>query len=193
MKGTTITGKMGIIKFRDGRLMNSILYYPEGLCSDRQGNLLVADFLGNRIRRIDVRSGIVTTVAGSETSGFQDGDALIEAKFRSPDSLVVRNDSIYVSDGCNDAIRKVEMGRVTTLVTGFRCSRGIASYADGGILVTDYLGNCIKRVNSNGGWDPPFPRLIPIPQELRYRPIGSFTFPPWTGGSFVGMVTIGMW
>ena len=56
----------------------------------------------------------VTTIAGDGTPGFLNGPALT-AKFKSPiDVAVLPDGTIYVADGFNSSIRKIEHGLVTT-------------------------------------------------------------------------------
>ena len=70
--------------------------------------------------------------------GFVDGNALTEAKFNYPSSLAINDDIIYVSDTCNNAIRKISHGIVSTFATGFNYPYGITLDNNGNILVADY-------------------------------------------------------
>ena len=69
----------------------------------------------NAIRRLDLTSGVSSTITGGQGSGFADGSAQ-QAKFSSPQGLAVSPDGkwIAVVDSGNDAIRRVD---VTTSVT----------------------------------------------------------------------------
>src|SRR5262249_15250809 len=57
-----------------GTATSAFLSSPESLALDNAGNLYIADSANLRIRRVDATTGIITTVAGTGTSGFS-GDA----------------------------------------------------------------------------------------------------------------------
>ena len=79
--------------------------------------LVVADFIDHNIRRVEVATGAVTTLAGSGKKGNADGvgDA---AQFNEPHGLAVSPDgsALFVTDHGNNKIRRVEVatGAVTT-------------------------------------------------------------------------------
>ena len=85
--------------------------------------LAVADTSNNRIRRVEVSTGMVSTVAGGESGGYIDGRGTL-ALFNYPISVAISPDggSIFVSDSNNNAIRKIQVGNhlVTTLAGGSR-------------------------------------------------------------------------
>jgi hypothetical protein len=79
---------------------------PFGVCVDTIGNVYVADFVNNRIRRI-TPSGVVTTLAGSGTSTFVDGVGT-NASFSSPNGLFMdMTGNMYVADSATHRIRKI--------------------------------------------------------------------------------------
>jgi DNA-binding beta-propeller fold protein YncE len=49
----------------DGGLATQASLEPDDVAVDRQGNLFIAEFVNNRIRRVDAKTGIITTVAGN--------------------------------------------------------------------------------------------------------------------------------
>ncbi len=51
----------------DGDLATKALISPDGLAIDHEGNLFIAEYANSRIRRIDAKTGIITTVAGNGT------------------------------------------------------------------------------------------------------------------------------
>ena len=57
-----------------GAATNASLYYPEGVAFDSTGNLFIADFVNNRIRK-GTTNGIITTVAGNGSPGYS-GDGV---------------------------------------------------------------------------------------------------------------------
>ncbi len=92
---------------------------PFGLAVDDDDNLYVADSGNNRIRKLDIASGIITTVAGSGKSSFGgDGGPATNASFHAPKGVDVdQHENIYIADTLNNRIRKVDgvNGTVTTI------------------------------------------------------------------------------
>ncbi|MGC3990877.1 MAG: hypothetical protein QM796_14605 [Chthoniobacteraceae bacterium] len=112
---TTIAGGDGTGLAEEPR-MHAGLITPTGLALDHQGNLYVADDLGQNIRVIS-KGGIVSTLAGgfSFFGGNVDGTG-IDALFCAPTSIRIdQGDHIYVGDGGSSLIRKIRPdGEVTT-------------------------------------------------------------------------------
>ncbi|NGZ01995.1 MAG: hypothetical protein CV090_02955 [Nitrospira sp. WS238] len=95
------------------------LYDIVGLAVDSKGNLLVVDKGSNRVRKIDVRTGIISTVAGICRYGY-DGDdkPAVKAMLHAPEAVVIdREDNLYISDTMNHRVRKVDgkTGIITTV------------------------------------------------------------------------------
>jgi len=88
---------------------------PQGLASYGRGSTVFINdggsvFLGHkRIRKLDMESGITTTVAGYGKNGFGgDGGPAISAKFKKPRGLAVDNyGNLYIADSGNNRIRVV--------------------------------------------------------------------------------------
>jgi sugar lactone lactonase YvrE len=93
---------------------------PQRIVGDGSGNLYVADYGNNAIRKI-TSSGVVTTFAGSLTgaSGNTDGTGTA-ALFNGPDGLAIdASGNLFVSDHVNNLIRKITPAAVvTTFYTG---------------------------------------------------------------------------
>jgi IPT/TIG domain/NHL repeat len=102
---STVAGN-GNPGFADGPAGTAQFNAPAGLAIDQAGNLYIGDQINHRIRKI-TPAGIVSTVAGTGTFGFQDGNTTI-AKFNSPNGLDVSSAGvIYVADNQNFRIRKI--------------------------------------------------------------------------------------
>jgi sugar lactone lactonase YvrE len=57
----------------DGKPANrSMLHAPEAVVFDPWGNMYISDTMNHRVRRVDVKTGIITTVAGNGDSGYED-------------------------------------------------------------------------------------------------------------------------
>ena len=106
------------------------LKYPKGLAV-HGGALYVADSKNNRIRRIDLESRIITTIAGTGTASYTgDGGPAVSATFNAPQRIALStNGHLFVADTLNHAIRRIRPNGVVTTVVG----TGVAgSTGDGG-------------------------------------------------------------
>jgi len=134
-----------------------------GIAIDSSDNLYVAD--GTRIRKI-TPEGFVTTIAGSEISGYKDGDRSI-ATFVNLENIAIDNKgTIYVTDNeftnnrgssGHHVIRKISAeGIVTTIKNGNEAelrvhyARGIACDKDGNLYVNASVSHCIKKISPSG-------------------------------------------
>ncbi len=99
----------------DGPAASATFNSPENGVFDKSGNLYVADFGNNEIRKV-TPDGTVSTFAGSTTAGYQDGPAA-QALFSAPSGLCFDTQGdLYVSDELNNRIRKIDpAGNVTTV------------------------------------------------------------------------------
>ena len=80
--------------------------YPVGLTNDGT-NLYIGDLANNMIRKIVISTGVVTTVAGSTTSGSANGTGTA-ASFNYPADIATDGTSLFVSDMSNHMIRKID-------------------------------------------------------------------------------------
>jgi MYXO-CTERM domain-containing protein len=142
---------------------------PSDIAFDSAGNMYIADFINNRIRRVDV-GGVITTFAGSGTfgSGGVPGPAT-SIEMKRPVGLAVDgNDNVYIADGANNRILRVDA--VTSNVTiyagtgtsGFSGDgdpavdatiagpRGLQFDAAGNLYFGDSRNNRVRMVDTNG-------------------------------------------
>jgi len=84
--------------------------YPEDMEIGPDGNLYFADTNNNRVRMIDLTSGIIETVAGTGDKGYSgDGGPATDAKLSRPFGVAFdENGDLYISDTFNSRIRKVK-------------------------------------------------------------------------------------
>lgn len=110
---STIAGKAFIDGYVDGPGAAARFFRPYGIEMDWDGSILVADEWNHRIRRVQP-NGFSSTIAGSGLLGSDDGPAS-NARFNYPWDLVSDQDgAIYVMDGYNYVIRKIEGDSVIT-------------------------------------------------------------------------------
>jgi DNA-binding beta-propeller fold protein YncE len=122
---------------------------------DPAGNLYFSDTFNHRIRRIEARTGIITTVAGNGSAGYSgDGGPAPQAAFDEPYGIAVdRSGNIFVADRHNHCVRRIDASSgVVTTVAG----NGTAGCSgDGGPAVRAAM------VEPNGlGLDPAQQRLF---------------------------------
>ena len=95
----------------DGRpAMEARLYDLVGLAVDAKGDLYVVDKGSNRVRKIDSRTGIISTVAGVCRYGY-DGDdkPAVKAMLHAPEAVSFDHDeNLYISDTMNHRVRRVD-------------------------------------------------------------------------------------
>jgi sugar lactone lactonase YvrE len=111
-KLTTIAGS-GERGYRGdgGPAVQAALNMPHELRFDRQGNLYVAERDSHVIRKIDLKTGIITTVAGTGVAGFSgDGGSATRAQLRQPHSIVFdRDGTLLICDIGNQRIRRLNL------------------------------------------------------------------------------------
>jgi sugar lactone lactonase YvrE len=132
---------------------------PTGVGVDASGNVYVADADNNLIREI-TPGGLVTTLAGGDTTGTVNGPGAI-ATFDDPAGVALDGlGNIYVADAGNDLIRLINSAGTVSTFTGngigtvavntFNNSTGVAADASGNVFVANYLNSNILEVNSAG-------------------------------------------
>ncbi|MBV9376345.1 MAG: hypothetical protein JO320_15010, partial [Alphaproteobacteria bacterium] len=92
-----------------GPALAAVFNAPKELTIDRDGNLLVVDTENHVIRRVDLRTRTVATIAGSGRQGANGdgGPALVAALDRPHGAAVAADGAIYIGDTNNHRIRKV--------------------------------------------------------------------------------------
>jgi len=87
------------------------LNMPHELLFDRAGNLFIAERDNHVIRKVDMKSGIISTAAGTGTAGFSgDGGPAVKAQLRQPHSIVLdRDGTILICDIGNQRIRRLHL------------------------------------------------------------------------------------
>jgi serine/threonine protein kinase, bacterial len=137
---------------------------PSGIAVDANGNIYVADWNNDDIRKI-TPAGKVITFAGSGTPGALDSEGA-KASFYLPGGIAVDvSGNVYVSDTYNNMIRKITPGGSVTTLAGhkkkgfangksaaasFLHPQGIAVDAAGNLYVADMGNNCIRRITPSG-------------------------------------------
>lgn len=107
--------------------------YVWGLATDVAGNLYLCDAPSHRVRKVDA-SGIITTIAGSGSAGYDlDNVAATAAKLFNPTTVFVAGDGkIYIGDYGNNRIRRIDNAGIITTIAG----TGVAGYNGDGLAAT---------------------------------------------------------
>jgi uncharacterized protein (TIGR03437 family) len=142
---------------------------PAGLALDSSGNLYIADGINHRVRRVSP-AGVISTVAGSGTSGFSgDGGPAIQAQLNNPNGVAVdQAGNLYIADTENHVIRKVAPDGTISTAVGFgvwpgfngdggpatqatlNTPNGVAVDSAGNLYIADTKNYRIRKVAPSG-------------------------------------------
>lgn len=170
---TTVAGNGAAGYNGDGIAATSAkLYNPYDMIVDAQGNLFFSDRSNNRVRKVDVNTNIITTIAGNGSASYSgNGNAATAAGINNPIGLTADSSrNMYIGDYGNKVVRRID--GVTGIITTFAGTGVIGYSGDGGpanlaqisnaatvevdktgnsLLITDVNNNCIRRVNIGTG------------------------------------------
>jgi DNA-binding beta-propeller fold protein YncE len=94
-----------------GPATQALLHFPTAVAVDGDGNLYIADTMNHRVRRVDARTGIITTVAGTGQARCSgDGGPAHQAALNEPAALAVdAGGQLYIADQSNNRVRAVDL------------------------------------------------------------------------------------
>lgn len=163
---STLAGSAGTQGSADGAGSAASFFSPTGVTVDSAGNVYVADFGNNTVRRI-TSAGVVSTLAGTAgTAGSTDG-AAASALFNAPYGLAVdAGGNVFVTDSGNNTVRKISAAGVVSTLAGsagnadstdgtgaaarFNGPTGIAIDGGGNLYVADYSNDIIRKISPAG-------------------------------------------
>jgi len=140
-----------------GAATRARLNEPYGIALDRSGNLFIVDRRNCRVRRVDGRSGFISTVA--------------EAGLAEPNDICLDPDQrrLFIADVAGHVVHALELrsGRMTTVVgtaagrhdgdnglaaaASLHGPRAVAVAADGALLILERNGNTLRRIDPATG------------------------------------------
>ncbi|MBI3878660.1 MAG: SMP-30/gluconolactonase/LRE family protein [Verrucomicrobia bacterium] len=94
-----------------GPALQATFNLPHEIRFDKAGNFYIADMQNHAIRRVDAKTQVITTFAGTGTAGYSgDGGPANKAQLKQPHSIQFGPDgSLYICDIANHVIRRVDM------------------------------------------------------------------------------------
>jgi DNA-binding beta-propeller fold protein YncE len=151
-----------------GPAIDAQMHDPIGVAIDRDGNILIADALYHRIRRV-TPDGMITTIAGNGYPDFRgDGGPATAASLQYPTGVALDHDgNVFIADAANHRIRRIDPdGTITTVAgtggAGFAGDGGPATEArlhkptgvavsrKGELFIADEYNHRIRRVGTHG-------------------------------------------
>lgn len=138
-----------------GGASNALLDSPQGIAVDGTGNLYIGDTHNQRVRRVDAKTGAISTVAGTGAFSFAGdlGDST-HGEFALPRGLSVDSaGNLYIADSANQRVRRIDAATGT---------------------ITTVAGDGVQRFAGDGG--PPTAASLDTPASVTLSPTGLVTF-----------------
>jgi uncharacterized protein (TIGR03437 family) len=169
-----------------GPATGAALYGPKGLAFDSAGNLYLADYYNDRIRRVDP-SGVISTVAGNGKEGFSgDGGPATAATLYAPGGVAVdAAANLYIADRKNNRIRKVLAAppsfSVSPTSLSFSASAGTAAAAQQVKLGSNITGLVWQAAVQGGSWlsisaaSGSMPGTVTVSADAANLAVGTYT------------------
>jgi uncharacterized protein (TIGR03437 family) len=149
-----------------GNALDAQFQFPRGLAIDSSGTMYIADTDNNRIRRLNLNTAVVTTIAGTGQRGYAgNGTSAVQANLDTPLGIAAdAKGNLYFADQYNHRIRKITAagiiadfagtGTCDTASDGPALSSplcypsGVALDATGNVYIAD--SGYIRRVTVDG-------------------------------------------
>ncbi|MEW6476018.1 MAG: hypothetical protein AB1679_27490 [Actinomycetota bacterium] len=142
---------------------------PKGIVFDAHWNLFIADSGNDKIRRVDARTGIISTIAGTGDPGVTgNGGPATAAKLSEPRTLAIGPDgSIFFTEPKENIVRRIDPTGIITLFAGtgkagfsgdggpasraqLNFNRGVNVDGAGTVWIADSLNQRIRKVDAQG-------------------------------------------
>ena len=169
-----------------GPATQALLNFPSAVAVDGAGAMYIADTLNHRVRRVDLQSGVIHTIAGTgQTKWTGDGGPGTEATLNEPVALAVFERKLYIADQSNNRVRMVNLdtqeiqtvagtgesayngdGMIAT-ETGLAGPSGLAVDAEGNLFIADTFNGRIRMVSHETGM---ISTVIGDGAEFRFEP-----------------------
>jgi sugar lactone lactonase YvrE len=142
---------------------------PGGVAVDAAGNVYIADWVDNRVRRVDAATGVISTYAGNGNRDFTgDGGPAVDAALKNPEGLSIdEQGNLYIADMNNRRVRKVDVkGFISTIAgdgtlefkgdggpataAGLFWPQAVAADRSGAVFIGDTSNFRLRRVGADG-------------------------------------------
>ena len=165
------TGKKGF-SGDDSSAVTAQMDEPYGIALDAAGNLYFADRLNRRVRKVDVKTALISTLAGDGSKGFSgDGGPGAKASLVEPNSVALDSSGklLYIADVADHRIRVVDLstGIIRTFAgnglgrhagdggpassASIAGARGVKVGPDGTVYVIERQGNTLRAIDPRSG------------------------------------------
>jgi sugar lactone lactonase YvrE len=168
---TTIAGSTAGFSGDSASALSAQLNLPTALAVDASANLYIADTNNHRIRKLNLTTGIISTIAGNGTQGYSgDSGPAISAVIDSPTGIAAdASSNLYLADTHNHRIRKIAAttGIITTIAgtgsPGFSgdttaataanlaLPHGLTADSAGNLYLADTANHRIRRIDATTG------------------------------------------
>ncbi|HEU4887738.1 MAG TPA: hypothetical protein VFV49_07630 [Thermoanaerobaculia bacterium] len=167
---TTFAGTYEGFSGDEGPATSAHLDAPYGMAFDAAGNLYIADYFNDRVRRVSAATGIITTIAGTGEDGDAgDGGLATAAELDGPTGLAFDTaGNLYIADYNNHRIRRITTAGIISTVAGngtlgfsgdggaatsaqLRYPTGVAVDGDGNLYIADRENNRVRQVAAGSG------------------------------------------
>ena len=101
---------------------------PAALAVDDEGRLYIADQSNHRVRMVDLKTGVIHTIAGTGAATYEgDGKLAVDTALAGPSGLALAADRLYIADTFNGRVRCVDLQ--SGLMTSVAGDGGVYQYA----------------------------------------------------------------
>ncbi len=152
----------------NGPATKAMIDDPTGVAVDAGGNVYFTDYANNKIRKVTISSGVITTIAGNGNAAYSgDKGPALNAGLDPYDIAIDTPGNIYVADQLNNRVRKIGLDGTITTVAGsgvpgytgdggpavaaeLALPSGVAVDSAGNLYIADYGNSVVRRVTSTG-------------------------------------------
>src|SRR5262249_5803305 len=133
----------------------AMLKAPSDVTVDSSGDFYIADRNNNRVRKVDVGTGVITTVAGSGNAGwFFSGGRAGFASLDHPSGVAVDSaGNLYIADLLENDISRIHKVNTSGIITRIdlpvvlKGAVAIALDNAGNLYIAEQVGHRIRKVN----------------------------------------------
>jgi sugar lactone lactonase YvrE len=154
-----------------GQATDAYLDFPTGIAFDAAGNLYIADYGNNVVRRVDAVTGIISTYAGDPANrGYNQDSGPAKSTWLSNPTAIAFDaaGNLFIADKGNNLVRKVDTNGTMTTVAGhygyssgpsyggpanvstLNQPEGIAVDASGNLYIADTRNSVVAKVDTTG-------------------------------------------